>query len=76
MAAGQTYKPTARDHSIMATASTAEKGFGLSILFVVVALLGALGMLLGAEDQLIAATGFAVAIVAGSLSIAVRHVFD
>lgn len=60
----------------MATASTAEKGFGLSILFAVVALLGALGMFLGAEDQLIAATGFAVAIVAGSLSIAVRHVFD
>ncbi|WP_136687999.1 DUF7525 family protein [Halorhabdus amylolytica] len=59
----------------MATANTAEKGVGLSILFVVVALLGALVMFVSAEEQLIAATGFAVAIVAGSLSIAAWHVF-
>ncbi|MFB6201392.1 MAG: hypothetical protein ABEI98_05215 [Halorhabdus sp.] len=59
----------------MATASTSEKGFGLSILFVVIALLGAGGMFLWAHDQLIAATGFAIAVVAGSLAIAVRHVF-
>lgn len=59
----------------MATANTAEKGFGLSILFVVVALVGALGMFLWADQQLLAATGFAVAVVAGSLAIAVRHVY-
>ena len=59
----------------MATARTTEKGFGLSILFVIVALAGALVMFLWADQQLIAAGGFAVAVIAGSLSIAVRHVF-
>jgi len=73
-AAGQSYKPTAFDPPNMATASTAEKGFGLSILFVVVALLGALVMFMSAQEQLIAATGFAIAVIAGSLAIAARHV--
>lgn len=60
----------------MATTNATEKGIGLTILFVVIALAGTLTMGLGAEDQVIAATGFAVAVVSGSLAVAARHVYS
>ncbi|WP_143920301.1 DUF7525 family protein [Halorhabdus utahensis] len=53
-----------------------EKGFGLTILFGVLALAGALVMLLGAADNLVAAAGFALAIGAGSAAVAASHAFD
>lgn len=59
----------------MATTSTPEKGIGLTILFVVIAVLGALTMGVGAEDNLIAAAGFAVAVTGGTLAIAARHLY-
>ncbi|MFB6089854.1 MAG: hypothetical protein ABEJ97_02235 [Halobellus sp.] len=62
----------------METASAAtDKGFGLTVLFSIVALLGVAGMfaagLTGA--QLLAAVGFAVAVVAASLAVSATHLF-
>ncbi|MFW5974269.1 MAG: DUF7525 family protein [Natrialbaceae archaeon] len=60
----------------MAATIDSEMGFGLTILFSVLALAGALLMLLGAADNLVAATGFAVAVGAGSAAVAAAHVFE
>ncbi|MFA1610598.1 DUF7525 family protein [Halobellus rubicundus] len=62
----------------METASaTTDKGFGLTVLFSIVALFGVAGMfaagLTGA--QLLAAVGFAVAVVAASLAVSATHLF-
>ncbi|MGQ4555871.1 DUF7525 family protein [Halobellus sp. GM3] len=62
----------------METASaTSDKGVGLTVLFSLVALLGVVGMFAAGltGDQLIAATGFAVAIVAGCLAVSATHLF-
>ncbi|QGN06807.1 hypothetical protein Hrd1104_05525 [Halorhabdus sp. CBA1104] len=59
----------------MAASNASEKGIGLTVLFVVLALAGALTMGLGAEDHLLAGLGFAVAVGAGSLAVAAGHVY-
>jgi len=59
----------------MATSTRTEKGVGLTVLFVIVALVGALTMGLAAEDQVIAAVGFGIAVISGSLAVAARHVY-
>jgi hypothetical protein len=58
-----------------ATAQT-DKGIGLAVAFSVIAVVGALLMFLGAADQLLAATGFGVAVLAGSLAVAALHAFS
>ena len=59
-------------------AVTSDMGFGLTVLFSIVALLGVVGMfaagLIG--DQLVAATGFAVAVAAGCLAVSATHLFE
>ncbi|SDY46741.1 DUF7525 family protein [Halobellus clavatus] len=62
----------------METASaTSDKGFGLTVLFAIVALLGVVGMFAAGltGDQLVAAIGFLVATVAASLSVSATHLF-
>jgi len=62
----------------MGTASaSSDKGFGLTVLFSVVALLGVVGMFIAGltGDQLVAAVGFAVATVAASLAVSATHLF-
>ncbi|MFB6251125.1 MAG: hypothetical protein ABEI27_05475 [Halobellus sp.] len=62
----------------METASAAsDKGFGLTVLFAIIALLGVVGMFVAGltGDQLIAAVGFLVATVAASLSVSATHLF-
>jgi hypothetical protein len=62
----------------METASaSSDKGIGLTILFALVALLGVGGMFAAglSGDQLIAAVGFAIAIIAGSLAVSATHLF-
>jgi zinc transporter ZupT len=51
-----------------------DKGIGLGVLFSLLAGVGALGMYLGAPDQL-AAWGFALAVLAGSLAVVAIHVY-
>jgi len=62
----------------METASAAsDKGIGLTVLFAIVALVGVAGLFAGglAGEQLLAAVGFAVAIVAASLAVSATHLF-
>jgi hypothetical protein len=75
LAGRQTYKPVPDESTGMTASNTSEKGIGLTVLFVVLALGGTLTMGLGAEDHLVAAGGFAVAVGAGSLAVAARHVY-
>ena len=59
-------------------AASSEKGIGLTILLSIVALLGVVGMFVAGltGDQLIAAAGFGVAIIAGSLAVSATHLFE
>ena len=62
----------------METASaSSDKGFGLTVLFSVLALLGVVGMFVAGltGDQLVAAVGFAVATIAASLAVSATHLF-
>lgn len=59
----------------MASTNSSEKGIGLAILFVLLGLGGAVGMYVGSAENLVAAAGFAVAVIGGSLAIAARHVY-
>ena len=62
----------------METASaSSDKGFGLTVLFSIVALLGVVGMFVAGltGDQLVAAVGFAVATIAASLAVSATHLF-
>lgn len=58
------------------TASASDMGIGLSILFGALAVLGAVTMYLAADDQVVAAGGFGLAVLAGSLAVAALHVYD
>lgn len=58
------------------TAAASDMGIGLAMLFGLLAVLGAVTMFVAAEEQSIAAGGFALAIVAGSLSVAALHFYD
>lgn len=58
-------------HSTSAT----DKGIGISVLFVVLAALGALAMY-GGAPQLTAAWGFAGAVLFGSLAIVALHFYE
>jgi hypothetical protein len=63
----------------METASvSSDKGFGLTVLFSIVALLGVVGMFVAGltGDQLVAAVGFAVATIAASLAVSATHLFE
>jgi hypothetical protein len=59
-------------------AASSDKGIGLTILLSIVALLGVVGMFVAGltGDQLIAAVGFGVAIIAGSLAVSATHLFE
>lgn len=57
------------------TASASDKQLGLTIVFGVLVLAGAVGMLL-APGELLGAAGFAVAIAAGLALVAVFHLTD
>ena len=59
-------------------AASSDKAIGLTILLSIVALLGAVGMFVAGltGDQLIAAVGFGVAIIAGSLAVSATHLFE
>ena len=62
----------------MATASTnSDMGFGLTVLFSIVALLGVVGMFVAGltGDQFVAAVGVAVATIAASLAVSATHLF-
>lgn len=62
----------------METASaTSDMGIGLTVLFSIVALLGAVGAFAAGltGDQLVAAVGFAVAVLAGCLAVSAAHIF-
>ncbi|MUV88920.1 hypothetical protein GJ629_02600 [Halapricum sp. CBA1109] len=58
------------------TATASDMGIGLSMLFGALAIVGAGIMYVAAEDQIVAAGGFGLAVLAGSLSIAALHVYD
>ena len=63
----------------MATTSTSsDKGFGLTVLFAILAFLGVVGMFVAGltGDQLVAAVGFAVATIAASLAVSATHLFE
>jgi protein-S-isoprenylcysteine O-methyltransferase Ste14 len=59
-------------------AASSDKAIGLTILLSIVALLGVVGMFIAGltGDQLIAAVGFGVAIIAGSLAVSATHLFE
>ena len=59
------------------TVAGSDKGVGMTILLSIVALLGVVGMFVAGltGDQSIAAAGFAVAIIAGSLAVSATHLF-
>ena len=57
------------------TASASDMGIGLSMLFGAVGVLGAGVMYLAADQQTIAAGGFALAMLAGALAIGALHVY-
>ena len=57
------------------TASRSDKGVGLGILFGLLGVGGAVGMLVFASDHLIAGWSFALAMVAGALAIAAIHLY-
>jgi hypothetical protein len=59
-------------------AASSDKGIGLTILLSIVALLGVVGMFIAGltGDQVVAAVGFAVAVIAGSLAVSATHLFE
>ncbi|ADQ67623.1 hypothetical protein GL213_10215 [Halogeometricum borinquense] len=50
-----------------------DKGIGFAVLFSIITVIGAAGMIVG--DQLTAAVGFAVAIIAASLAVVAAQTF-
>lgn len=58
------------------TGLQSDKSLGLGLLFAMVALAGALVMYIGAADHLTAGWGFALAMIAGSVAVAVIHIFS
>ncbi|CCI69575.1 uncharacterized protein NP_0379C [Natronomonas pharaonis DSM 2160] len=62
----------------METANSTDKGVGFSMLFGVIAVLGAVGLaVFGVTgDQLAAGWSFAVAVAAGGLSVAAYHLYS
>ncbi|WP_459194000.1 DUF7525 family protein [Halosimplex sp. J119] len=60
----------------MAEAATgSDMSIGLGLAFAVLAVIGALGMLVGYHDHLVAGGSFALAMIAGVLSIAGIHLY-
>jgi hypothetical protein len=57
------------------TASQSDLGFGLSIVFGLLAILAAATMYIAHADQLVAGGAFAFAMIAGSLAIAAVHLY-
>jgi len=57
------------------TATGSDMGIGLGLAFVVVAVVAALGMLVAYSDQVVAGWSFALAMVAGTLSVAAIHLY-
>ena len=53
-----------------------DKSLGLGLVFGIVAVLGALVMYIAAADQLTAGWGFALAMIAASIAVAVIHIFS
>lgn len=53
-----------------------DLGLGLGLFFGVLAVVGAIGMFVTHANHLAAGAGFAIAIVAGALSIAAIHLYD
>ncbi len=58
-----------------ATETGTDKGLGLALVLSLIAALGAVGMFVGAPDEL-AAWGFAAAILFGSLAVVAIHLWD
>ena len=60
------------------TSASSDKGFGLTVLFAILAFLGVVGMFVAGltGDQLVAAVGFAVAVIAASLAVSATHLFE
>jgi len=58
-------------------AVSSDKGFGLTVLFSIVAVLGVAAMFAAglSGDQFVAAVGFAAAIIAASLAVSATHLF-
>lgn len=67
--------PSQRRHMAHATETGTDKGLGLSVVLGLLAALGAVGMFVGAPDEL-AAWGFAAAVLFGSLAVVAIHVWD
>ena len=57
------------------TATGSDMDIGLGLAFAVVAVVGAIGMLVAYNDQVVAAWSFALAMVAGTLSVAAIHLY-
>ncbi|CCC40884.1 DUF7525 family protein [Haloquadratum walsbyi] len=63
----------------MGTATTvSDKRFGLTILFSLLTLIGVVGMLAAGftGDQLLAAGGFALAVIAASFAVSANHIYS
>lgn len=56
-------------------AAGSDMSIGLGLAFAVLAVVGALGMLVGYHDQIVAGWSFALAMTAGVLSIAGIHLY-
>lgn len=61
----------------METADSTDKGVGFPVLFGIVAVLGAVGLAVFGftGDQLASGAAFAVAMIAGALSVAAYHLY-
>ncbi|QSG09320.1 DUF7525 family protein [Halapricum desulfuricans] len=59
----------------MSHASSSDMDVGLAMLFGALAVAGAAVMYLAVDAQLLAATGFAIAVAAGALAIGALHVY-
>lgn len=58
-----------------ATAQT-DVGFGLTVVFAFLSVLGAVVAYAGHADQLVAGAGFGVAVLAGGLAITATHLYE
>ncbi len=58
------------------TGLQSDKSLGLGLVFGIVAIIGALVMYIASADQLTTGWGFALAMIAGSIAIAVIHIFS
>jgi hypothetical protein len=57
------------------TAGGSDMDIGLGLAFAVIAVFGAFGMLVAYSDQVVAGWSFALAMIAGTLSIAAIHLY-